>query len=239
MADKKEEKKAPASPPSLEQLFLILLGLFVLIGLVVIPAVLSAFNIDASTIFNASSAKEFSITFIAKIFTTVTFVSIFLSLLFLILIFYAKFRYTQVMERYDLSRVTLTVPLGNGVAQDGLANVLGVAVHGPQAEGGTERWKDVEQKINSASPSDWRLAILEADIILFDMLEEMGLPGKDLGEKLKSADVSFFNTLDDAWKAHKVRNVIAHEGTAYNLSYNEARRAIDGYRKVFEEFYYI
>ncbi len=247
MADKKDVKKPESVTPPIEKMFLAFLGFFVLIGLVVIPAVLSAFNIDSTEIFNASSIKEFLIVFIAKVFTTTTFISIFLTLLFLILIFYTKFKYNQVLEQYTLSKQILTVPLGAGasVAHGSISPTLpgaqsvGMNVHGPEAEGGAERWKDVEYKINSASPSDWRLAILEADIMLFDMLTQMGLPGKDLGEKLKAADTSFFGTLDDAWRAHKIRNIIAHEGAAYNLSFTEARKTIDSFKRVFEEFYFI
>ncbi len=252
MADKKDAKdaKKPApSTPSIEKVLLTFLGLFVLLVLVVLPAVLSAFNIDSKELFSIYSIKEFLIVFIAKVFTTTTFMAIFVTLLFLVLIFYTKFRLNQVMEQHKMSKQTLTVPLGSAMSggtgsvqgQPVLpgAQAVGMSIHGPEAEGGAERWKDIEYKINSASPSDWRLAILEADIILFDMLTQMGLPGKDLGEKLRAADTSFFSTLDDAWRAHKVRNVIAHEGAAYELSFNEARKTIESFRRVFEEFYFI
>lgn len=249
MAEKKDDKKASApSKPSIEQAFLVFLGLFVLIVLVVLPAVLAAFNVDSNGLFDLSTIKEFVITFIAKLFTTTTFISIFLTLLFILLIVYTKFKYNQVIEQFNASKTKLTVPLGGGAGAPASVNhsvvlpgaeAVGMSVHGPQAEAGAERWRDIEQKINSAMPSDWRLAILEADIVLFDMLNQMGLPGKDLGEKLKSADTSFFGTLDDAWRAHKVRNVIAHEGASYNLTYDEARKTIEAYRRVFEEFYFI
>jgi hypothetical protein len=253
MADKKDapkDAKKPAAPttPPIEKAFLVFLGLFVLLGMVVLPAVLSAFNIDSGEVLSLNSIKEFLIVFIAKIFTTTTFIAIFLTLLFLILIIYTKFKYNQVIEQYKMSKQTLTVQLGAGGGSFGAshgfpvlpgAQAVGMSVHGPEAEGGVERWRDIEYKINSASPSDWRLAILEADIILFDMLTQMGLPGKDLGEKLRAADTSFFSTLDDAWRAHKVRNVIAHEGAAYELTFNEARRTIESFRRVFEEFYFI
>jgi len=102
-----------------------------------------------------------------------------------------------------------------------------------------EKWQKVQAHINSANPSDWRLAILEADIMLGDILEKMGYQGDSIGDKLKGIEESDFLTLQLAWEAHKVRNQIAHEGTDFLLNDREARRIIELYQKVFQEFYYI
>lgn len=102
-----------------------------------------------------------------------------------------------------------------------------------------EKWKEIQDHINSTNPSDWRLAILEADIMLDEVLEKQGFPGDTLGDKLKSADKNTLVTLDTAWEAHKVRNQIAHEGTDFQLNERDAKRAIDLFKKVFEEFYHI
>ncbi len=248
--EKKPEKKAEAPKVSLEQNIVFVLGVIALLMLIVIPAVFAGFGVNSQSVFNADSFKEGFIGFAAKLFTSITFISVFVSLLFGVLIFYAKMRYNQVIENWKISKMTLGSPLApysgpniGFAAPAGVAGLPGqneqVAVHGPIAQAGNEKWQDIESKINSANPSDWRLAILEADIVLFEMLEQMGLPGETLGEKLKSADSSFFGTIQEAWGAHKIRNVIAHEGSGYALSYNEARRAIDLYRRVFEEFYFI
>ena len=68
------------------------------------------------------------------------------------------------------------------------------------------------------------------------MLTRNGYVGIGVGEKLKSADKVHFNTLQDAWEAHKVRNLIAHEGSAFDLSESLARRTIARYSAVFREF---
>ncbi|MDE1874956.1 MAG: hypothetical protein KGI79_02645 [Patescibacteria group bacterium] len=102
-----------------------------------------------------------------------------------------------------------------------------------------QKWIQVEAHINSSNPSDWRLAILEADIMLGDILEKMGYQGDSIGDKLKGIDKSEFVTIDLAWEAHKVRNQIAHEGSDYMLNERDAKRVIDLFKRVFEEFYYI
>ncbi len=100
-------------------------------------------------------------------------------------------------------------------------------------EGGAHpRWRHIESLMESASQSEWREAVVEADIMLDDVLKQRGYTGENLGERLKSAD---FATLQDAWEAHKVRNQIAHEGSAFELSETLARRTIARYENVFRE----
>jgi hypothetical protein len=101
------------------------------------------------------------------------------------------------------------------------------------------RWESVQRHIESTNQNDWRQAIMEADIILDELLNKMEYHGESIGEKLKRVEKSDFNTLNEAWEAHKFRNQIAHEGSAVNVNQYEAKRIINLYKKVFEEFYYI
>ena len=107
-----------------------------------------------------------------------------------------------------------------------------------QAPAGAEnpRWKRIQELAAGVSPSEWREAIIEADIMLNDMLTRQGYAGESIGEKLRSVEPADFDTLSDAWEAHKVRNQIAHEGSAFNLSEALARRTIAQYQRVFQEF---
>lgn len=101
------------------------------------------------------------------------------------------------------------------------------------------RWERILEHINSEHPSDWKIAILEADIMLDEVLDVQGYRGETMSDKLKQVERSDFLTIDQAWEAHKVRNQIAHEGAEFLINEREARRIIDLYRQVFEEFQYI
>ncbi|OGC80697.1 hypothetical protein A2943_02270 [Candidatus Adlerbacteria bacterium RIFCSPLOWO2_01_FULL_51_16] len=101
---------------------------------------------------------------------------------------------------------------------------------------GNARWERVVALISTPDENNWRLAILEADTMLEELLNEQGYTGETVGEQLKSANPLQFTTLDLAWQAHKVRNAIAHLGQAYPLLEREARATIDLYARVFEEF---
>jgi len=102
-----------------------------------------------------------------------------------------------------------------------------------------QKWVHVEQLIDSTNPSDWRLAIIEADILLDEMLSRMPYPGETIADKLKTVEKSDFNTIENAWEAHKARNQVVHAGSDYQLTEREAKRIIDLYRSVFEEFFFV
>lgn len=103
----------------------------------------------------------------------------------------------------------------------------------------SERWKHIQELIKSYNANDWRQAIIEADIILEEMLDKMGYEGNTIGEKLKTIEKSDFITLDKAWSAHRVRNQIAHSGSTFELTRDVAEKTIKDFEMVFKEFYYI
>lgn len=124
-------------------------------------------------------------------------------------------------------------PLGEGVGS-GTASAEEIE-HNPTLE----KWQEIIKHVESENPANWRLAIIEADIILDDLLSMLKLPGETIGDKLKAVEPSDFLTLDQAWEAHKARNQIAHQGSEFLLNQREAHRIISLYEAVFKEFHLI
>src|SRR5690606_19335410 len=102
-----------------------------------------------------------------------------------------------------------------------------------------ERWMHIEELVKSDNENDWRQAILEADILLDEMVTTIGYRGDTLSEKLKQIETSDFPYLDDAWEAHKIRNQIAHEGSSFKLDRDTFLDTINRYRRVFNAFHFI
>ncbi len=100
----------------------------------------------------------------------------------------------------------------------------------------SKRFDTAQKYIESDNPSEWRLAIIEADALLEEMVKKMGYEGTTLGEMMKNIERSDFTTIDEAWEAHKVRNQIAHHGSSFSLTKREAKRIMQMYEKVFREF---
>lgn len=101
-----------------------------------------------------------------------------------------------------------------------------------------ETWEKIVALIGSDNPNDWKLAILEADKVLEMVVNTFAVPGDNMGDKMKNIERGDFQSLEEAWQAHKVRNRIAHEQN-FHISQREARIAVDNYEKVFREFDFI
>ncbi len=100
------------------------------------------------------------------------------------------------------------------------------------------KWSIIEAHMASGSEAEWRVSILEADNMLADLLKTLPISGIDVGEKLTNADRKYFQSLEDAWEAHKVRNRIAHDGSDFLLTEHLARKTIGQFKNVFTEFEY-
>ena len=220
--EEKKQKKSDShgessSMPFADTLFwaLFILVLFAVLG--------SGFNYILKAI-NLSLSIPNITSIIAIIFNKFQIFSIFFSLAFFIGIVYCNFKLGELAH-----------------AHHGHTGTHDEGPHGEEALSHKKdlRWQNILDKINSSNESDWRLAIIEADIILGDMLLRMGYKGEGVAEKLKQVEPSDFKTLQSAWEAHKIRNNIAHSGSSYHLSKSEAERAINLFKEVFEEFFFI
>lgn len=101
------------------------------------------------------------------------------------------------------------------------------------------RWEKIVQEGTSDNERDWRLAILEADIMLNELLDVQGYKGETIADKLRAADPARFQSINLAWEAHKFRNRIAHESNSTLLSAREVRRVLAMYEQVFKEFRFL
>lgn len=124
--------------------------------------------------------------------------------------------------------------------EDMPAGILGLPVYNeiPATPPTVQEFKDhpkfavIQGYMSSTSEALWRIGIMEADNLLQEALENKGYRGVGVGEMLKTAS---FKTVDMAWDAHKIRNRIAHEGSSFELTEREAKRAFVLYESVFRE----
>ncbi len=136
---------------------------------------------------------------------------------------------------YTRIRIVFVEHEGYGDKEAALLSTL----EDPEEKKENSRWENIVMLAASANESDWRRSIIEADVMLGEMLTEQGYRGSTIGEQLKDANPLQFTTLDLAWKAHKMRNDIAHGGESLQLSDRDVRATIDMYGRVFEEFNFI
>jgi hypothetical protein len=90
----------------------------------------------------------------------------------------------------------------------------------------------VQGYMSSNSEALWRIGIMEADNMLAEVLRAKGYVGETVADMLKTAS---FKTVQLAWDAHGIRNRIAHEGSDFQLTEREAKRAFVLFESVFRE----
>lgn len=76
--------------------------------------------------------------------------------------------------------------------------------------------------------------VVNGDKLLDRAMMEMGVPGKNMGDRLKRIGKERFSELNAVWYAHKLRNQIAHEH-GFSVDYNQAKHALVTYKQALRD----
>lgn len=106
-------------------------------------------------------------------------------------------------------------------------------VHRFNVEEYQTRFLQIENRLAQDHPATWSMAIINGDKLLDRALAEMGVPGKTMGDRLKRAGEKFSDQ-NAVWRAHKLRNVIAHEADL-DLSYKQAVTTLAIYKQALKD----
>jgi len=91
-------------------------------------------------------------------------------------------------------------------------------------------WNKIVRRLDSGLEAEYKLAVIEADSLLDDILKRMGFGGETLGERLEKLTVVSLANIEEVKEAHKTRNNIVHDPN-YKLTLNEAKNLISIYEK--------
>jgi hypothetical protein len=97
------------------------------------------------------------------------------------------------------------------------------------------RWATIEGMASSGG-NGLRQAISEADKLFDHVMIGQGVRGETMGERLKSVRGRFGggSTYDNLWRAHKVRNALAHE-VGFDLVPRQAHEALASFKRGLQE----
>ena len=95
-------------------------------------------------------------------------------------------------------------------------------------------WAKITARLETGLESEHKLAVIEADSILNDILKRMGFGGETLGERLEKLTAATLPNLEQLLGAHKIRNNIVHDPD-YRLTLDEARRVLDTYEQALRD----
>lgn len=94
-----------------------------------------------------------------------------------------------------------------------------------------ERWATI-QAMAAGGGNGLRQAVSEADKLMDHALQQQGFSGDTMGSRLKSARTRFsdYGIYDGIWRAHKLRNALAHE-VGFDLVPSQAREALQQFER--------
>ena len=93
-----------------------------------------------------------------------------------------------------------------------------------------KKWEEIERYFNKGTEPEMKLALVEADSLLNNILRVMDYPGKDLTLRLESINTNILENLEDIKKYHRIYSNIVHDPT-YRLDYKMAGDALKSYRE--------
>lgn len=96
------------------------------------------------------------------------------------------------------------------------------------------RWEKILARLNDENPSQYKVALLEADAFADEILAGIGYKGATMGEKLESVLDGQLETKPLIVEAHQARNRVVHQAD-FSLSREEAEKWLGHYKKFFDE----
>ena len=100
------------------------------------------------------------------------------------------------------------------------------------------RWQAILARLESANEAEYKLAILEADTMLADILKRASIAGENMEAQLDNVPPTIIPNISILKDAHNLRNTIV-SNPDYRLSQQEARKTLEIYETVFREFGWI
>ena len=102
----------------------------------------------------------------------------------------------------------------------------------------SRRWQDIVAKTETGNTDLMKIAVLDADILMDEVLREQGYAGDSVSDKLQAAADDGVGSIDAAWAAHKIRNLVAHD-SSYTITERDASQAIKNFERFFGELYHL
>lgn len=97
-----------------------------------------------------------------------------------------------------------------------------------------KRWLKILVRLEAGSEAECKLAVIEADSLLDEILEQSGYKGEDLEARLKSISEIILPNIAELKESHKIRNNIVYDPD-YKLSLDEAKKTLSIYEKALRD----
>lgn len=94
----------------------------------------------------------------------------------------------------------------------------------------TKDWQRITKRIETFSEPEYKLAVIEADDMLDNVLKKMGYNGKNLEERLDKINSIILPNIEEIKTNHKVRNDIVYDPD-YKLTLDRVSKLLKSYEQ--------
>ena len=98
-----------------------------------------------------------------------------------------------------------------------------------------EKWNALRKMLESGKESDWKIMIIKADEMLFQLIRKLGYKGDNMGEVLEKVQPGHIDRIEMVKEAHEMRNRIIHE-EEFKLELDVATEIMDNYETFLDFF---
>lgn len=95
------------------------------------------------------------------------------------------------------------------------------------------RFLKIENGLNKNNAATFMKTVIDGDKLLDKAMMEIGIPGKTMGDRLKHGKDKFTD-VNAIWRAHKLRNALAHEDDL-EITYRQALSALMIYKRALKD----
>ena len=95
-------------------------------------------------------------------------------------------------------------------------------------------WRQILKRLRAEDAQNWKLAILEADKILAELLRLIGFKGETVHERLQKVTPEMLPNIEELYQVHALRDRIVQEPD-FKITHEEASRIIRIYARAFRE----
>ena len=151
-----------------------------------------------------------------------------------IFIFYLKIAFVSIGTLFLIGIVLLLLK-NTWLKRRFLEDLIEIMTYRPFGAKKTfKRWSKISKKIEVGKEADYKMALIEADGLLGDILKRMGYKGETVRDLLEQLDSKTLPNIENVWKAHKARNNIVHDPD-YELTLDQARKILQIYEQAFRD----
>ena len=98
-----------------------------------------------------------------------------------------------------------------------------------------EKWNALRKILESGKESEWKIMIIQADEMIFQLIRKLGYKGNNMGEVLENVQPGHIDGIEKVKEAHEIRNRIVHE-EGLKLELEEAREIMNKFETFLDYF---